>query len=119
MCILRAMALLKCPDCLSDVSDAALHCPMCGRTLAAGKSVRVRRVAFSGPGAWIQVLGALALFGGIGAGTALAIVCGVVALVGFVWLGRWMNRYHVCGKCGATVLDNATICHACRAPFLD
>src|SRR4051812_47423384 len=29
------MALLKCPDCGSEVSDAAIACPRCGRPMRA------------------------------------------------------------------------------------
>lgn len=33
------MALIKCPDCGTDVSSAAPTCPKCGRPIAATKSV--------------------------------------------------------------------------------
>lgn len=112
------MALLKCPDCLADVSDAAPACPKCGRTLAAGKAVLVRRVAFTGPGAWIQGLGVVPPFIGFAKWGALGIIGGLMIGAAFVVLGRWMNRYSECGRCGLVVPDDATVCHACRSTFL-
>ena len=51
------MPLLKCPDCLNDVSDMAPSCPRCGRTLAAGKAPKLRKSEFIGVGCIVQGLG--------------------------------------------------------------
>ena len=37
------MALIKCPDCGTDVSDAAAACPKCARPIAGQTSVRAHR----------------------------------------------------------------------------
>lgn len=40
------MALIRCPDCGTDASDAAAACPKCGRPIAApGTSQAVKAIA--------------------------------------------------------------------------
>lgn len=96
------MALLKCPDCLNDVSDAAPSCPKCGRLLAAG------RVALAAGGAapkrslnTVKLVGAgltiVSVFGACGLGSSLgggwwAIGAGAVCVSLLVFLvGRFYD----------------------------
>lgn len=55
------MAMLKCPDCLRDVSDAAPACPGCGRPLAAAVLTRTKPGEISGG----QAVGVLLLLAGL------------------------------------------------------
>lgn len=78
----------------------------------------MRSVAFTGPGAWIQALGVVPPFVGFAKWGALGVVGGLVVGAAILMLGRWMNAYSACGKCGLTVPDDATVCHGCRSTFL-
>lgn len=53
------MALVKCPDCQTDVSDRAATCPRCGYESPGGKAVlevmRVKRMAASRVGCHVWI----------------------------------------------------------------
>lgn len=40
------MALVRCPDCGSEVSDSAPACPRCGRPIAAARAAAPREGPF-------------------------------------------------------------------------
>ena len=75
------MALIKCPDCQSDVSDLAPACPKCGRPIAA-KSTPVAMT----PEATIRKPISLGVKIGIGMFIVLPLIVAVVAVVFVVGL---------------------------------
>ncbi len=83
------MALIKCPDCGSDVSTAAANCPHCGRPMAvlSGKAVQTQR-----KGGKYEGVGFLLILAGVGTCFVSAAVGGIMILVGFVVfiMGRFM-----------------------------
>lgn len=62
------MALLECPDCAREVSDAATSCPGCGRTIQSAPVVTRRR------GTVYEAVGALLIFSGVGGCSIMSIV---------------------------------------------
>ena len=60
------MALLACPDCARQMSDAAPACPGCGRPNSAVSSSAPLTLEGSGAGPVLRILGALLLLGGGG-----------------------------------------------------
>jgi len=105
------MALVKCPDCGRDVSDAAPTCPGCGRPMSRGPSCPKCGSPWT-PGRPCPSCGAItvgstnssssssALKPTKPAGCVLQLVGGVVLLGG---LGMLMNSQEVSGV-GVTVL---------------
>jgi predicted amidophosphoribosyltransferase len=112
------MALLKCPDCLNDVSNAAPSCPKCGRVLAAGKVTKLVRSEFAGAGCAVQALGLLAPVGGVMLAGAIGAAFGLVALLALLLVGRQMSTFTICGRCSTKLADrSATMCPGCRGTF--
>lgn len=70
------MALIECPDCGAQVSDAAPACPHCGRPNQPVESLkrdRIRHEAGAAIGGLAVAIGVVAWFfgfGGVGAGIA-------------------------------------------------
>jgi len=62
------MAIIKCPECSTEVSDSALKCPSCGVQLR-----KLKRSLFGNIVKWIfigfNILMVVWLFGGMGAAT--------------------------------------------------
>lgn len=112
------MALIKCPECLNDVSDSAPACPKCGKTLAAGKTTKLDRSEFVGVGCFVQALGLAAPVTGFMLGGGVGAALGLVVLLALLIVGRQMSTFAVCGKCGTRLQDkDAAACPACRSEF--
>jgi hypothetical protein len=96
------MALIVCPDCGRQVSDAAPACPGCGRPMQSQPApTAVRQVRATNTIMWLKIGGALAAFGGfVGCGVSLSQhrpfsgILAVVCVLGFVAFtaGRFMQR---------------------------
>jgi hypothetical protein len=89
------MALIRCPDCNAQISDAAPTCPHCGRPMAAapmlveqtGKSFKAGIVI----GIIVAVIGFFSA-GVVGGAFGLTVlVIGVLIFVGSL-IGAWWNH---------------------------
>lgn len=99
------MALIKCPDCSTEVSDAATACLKCGRPMNAVTALAPEKVSSQGSNAFVFAaigfgLGFCLLWGGcgnfqenLGSGSILvySIGGGIVALLGGI-LGAVLGK---------------------------
>lgn len=77
------MALVKCPDCGREVSDAAPTCPECGKPLKAQTIERTGKKWKSVivVGALAAIIGTIVLVAGVTDESAAAIAAGVIVLL--------------------------------------
>lgn len=135
------MALLTCPDCAAQHSDAAPACPRCGRPNAAAPAaqevvrplakLQKKTVAF-GAGSLVQLLGAAFFVPAIGAAgfwllagsSGAAFFFGLASIPGFLfgvglfmWGSRLATRW-LCGACGVQLSgDEVRLCPSCKSPL--
>ena len=90
------MALIKCPDCEKEVSDAAPYCPNCGRPIAAipapVPSVQRTVVETKRKGGAFEAVGFILIVIGIGGCIVGGGWGGAFMFIGFVifLIGRFM-----------------------------
>ncbi len=99
----RPMALLTCPDCGNEISDAATACPRCGRPTGRAVNVVTNHVVTTRPAtSWVT-------WGCLGCLGVSCLLAGVVFLAGVVGKSASSVNDSIIGKTGGAVASSALL----------